>query len=100
AEQTGGFAALNTNDFKQAFDLIVRENSSYYVLGYYSSNEKRDGRMRAVSLGIPGRPDLQLSYRTRYAGPSGKELTQATELMASPIPLRGLSLRVSAVPHK
>jgi VWFA-related protein len=100
AEQTGGVAALNTNDFKQAFDVIVRENSSYYVLGYYSSNEKRDGRMRAVSLRIPARPDLQLSYRTRYAGPSGKELAQATEMTASPIPLRGLSLRVSAVPHK
>jgi VWFA-related protein len=35
AEQTGGFAAVEKNDYTDAYDRIVRENSSYYVLGYY-----------------------------------------------------------------
>ena len=35
AEETGGFAAVNRNDFATAFDRIVQDNSSYYVLAYY-----------------------------------------------------------------
>ena len=33
AEQTGGLASVNTNDMAAAFDRIVRDNSSYYMLG-------------------------------------------------------------------
>src|SRR5262249_54041622 len=35
ADQTSGFAAINTNDFSSAFTRIVKDNSVYYVLGYY-----------------------------------------------------------------
>jgi hypothetical protein len=38
AANTGGFAAVNRNDFNTAFDRIVQENSQYYLLGYYSTN--------------------------------------------------------------
>src|SRR5262245_58007595 len=34
AEETGGVAFVGRNDFDVAFDRIVQENSSYYVLGY------------------------------------------------------------------
>ena len=34
ADETGGFAAINRNDFAGAFERAVRENSTYYVLGY------------------------------------------------------------------
>ena len=33
AEETGGVAFVGRNDFDAAFDRIVQENSSYYVLG-------------------------------------------------------------------
>ena len=46
AEETGGFASVSSNDFSTAFQRIVDENSSYYVLGYYPTNDKRDGRFR------------------------------------------------------
>jgi VWFA-related protein len=36
AEDSGGFAIINTNEFVPGFRRIVEENSSYYVLGYQS----------------------------------------------------------------
>ena len=48
AQATGGFAVVNTNSFESAWDRIVRENSSYYVIGFSSTNERRDGRYRRL----------------------------------------------------
>ena len=42
AEQTGGFAVVNQNDFVKALKRIDAETSDYYVLGYYSSNPDPD----------------------------------------------------------
>ena len=33
SDETGGFATVNRNDFQTAYDRIVRDNSTYYVLG-------------------------------------------------------------------
>ena len=38
AEETGGIAVVNKNDFDKALKRIDAETSDYYVLGYYSSN--------------------------------------------------------------
>src|SRR5205814_3943967 len=37
AEDTGGLAIVNQNDFDKALKRIDNETSDYYVLGYYSS---------------------------------------------------------------
>ena len=50
AEQTGGFAAVESNDYSDAYDRIVRENSSYYVLGYYPPSNKRDGKFHKIEV--------------------------------------------------
>ena len=34
ADETNGFAAVSSNDFASAFERIVSDNSSYYVLAY------------------------------------------------------------------
>jgi VWFA-related protein len=64
ASVTGGFALTNSNSFDQAFDRIVRENSSYYVLGYTSSNDRRDGRYRRLQVRVK-RPGLQVPLAWR-----------------------------------
>src|SRR5258706_3272908 len=113
ADETGGVAAVGTNDMDKAFDRIVQENSSYYVLGYYPTNEKRDGKLRKISVKVNGYPDAQVTFRKRYAAPRGKlKSTSAkpvdpaagltAELMAtiaSPLPKTGLPLRITAIPH-
>jgi VWFA-related protein len=114
AEETGGVAAVGSNDMNKAFDRIVQENSSYYVLGYYPTNDKRDGKLRKISVKINGYSDAQITFRKRYAAPRGKPKNTSAkpgdaaagitaELMttiASPLPKTGLPLRISAIPHK
>ncbi len=116
AEETGGVAFVGRNNFDEAFDRIVQENSTYYVLGYYSTNEKRDGKQRNIAVRVAGYPDGQVTYRKRYAAPRGraprntaagkpldptKGLTaELINMMASPLPKTGLQLRLSAIAKK
>jgi VWFA-related protein len=65
ADETGGFALTGTNNFNKAFDRIVAETSSYYVIGYYSSNDKTDGTLRKNTITVD-RSGLQVLYRPTY----------------------------------
>ena len=52
-----GFAAVNTNDFNSAFARIVKDNSAYYVLGYYPPGQRKDGRFHKLEVqGAPAWP--------------------------------------------
>ena len=46
AEESGGFAVVNSNSLDQGFERVVRENSAYYRIGYYSTNTRADGEVR------------------------------------------------------
>lgn len=64
AIDTGG-RYFGTNDLDLAIQSALRESSSYYMIGYYPSNKKWDGKFRQVKLQID-RPALQLRYRRGY----------------------------------
>ena len=66
AEQTGGFATINQNDFMKALKRIDAETSDYYVLGYYSSNPDPTQRKRKVEIKVANRPNVEMRYRTEY----------------------------------
>jgi VWFA-related protein len=72
AQATGGFALVNSNSFNETFDRIVRENSTYYLLGFTSSNDKRDGRHRDLQVRV-NRPGLQVRARDGYVAPLKNE---------------------------
>jgi VWFA-related protein len=108
AEQTGGFAAVERNDYADAFDRIVRENSSYYVLGYYPPSNKRDGKFHKIEVKLK-RPGLRVVARKGYAAPKGKgentavtasagTSTELRDLINSPLQQAGLTLSVAAAP--
>jgi VWFA-related protein len=107
AEKTGGFAAVNTNDFDNAFERILDENSRYYVLGYQPANRGRDGELRSIRVGVPSRPDLRISARAVYVAgqparpaPRPSEVTPVlADALVSSLPAEGLPLRVQAVPR-
>jgi VWFA-related protein len=70
AEQTGGIAVVNTNDFDKALKRIDAETSDYYVLGYYSSNPDPTQRRRLVEIKLkkqdPEGGNLDTIYRREY----------------------------------
>ena len=65
AEQTGGIAVVNQNDFDKALKRIDAETSDYYVLGYYSSNPDPLKRTRRIEVKAR-RDGVQVWSRTSY----------------------------------
>ena len=66
AEQTGGIAVVNQNNFDNALKRIDAETSDYYVLGYYSSNPDPLRRTRRLEVKT-GRDDVEIWSRTSYS---------------------------------
>ena len=65
AEETGGIAVVNQNDFDKALKRIDNETSDYYVLGYYSSNPDPLKRVRRLQV-TTTRQGLNVTARTGY----------------------------------
>jgi len=70
AEETGGRVIPVHNDrmLDKAFQEISEELRSQYVLGYYPTNNKRDGTFRKIQVQID-RPDLKILSRKGYYAP-------------------------------
>jgi VWFA-related protein len=66
AEQTGGIAVVNQNDFSKALKRIDAETSDYYVLGYYSTNPDPLKRTRRIEVKTK-RNGVQVWSRTSYS---------------------------------
>ncbi len=65
AEETGGLAVVNQNDFDKALRRIDAETSDYYVLGYYSSNPDVLKRVRRIEVKVK-RDGLDVWARKGY----------------------------------
>ncbi len=68
AEDTGGRAFFDTNDMGVVFDQVVKDTTAYYLLGFSSTNEARDGRYRRIKVSVK-RPGMKLEYRSGYYAP-------------------------------
>ncbi len=123
AEQTGGLAAVNTNNLEPTFQRIADANSRYYLLGYYPPTHPRDGRFHKIEVRVT-RPGLRVESRRGYASPRGRtpderKRDEAARLardarrpdgkrtstpligaLTSPIPQSGLTFTVHAAPFK
>jgi len=109
SDETGGFAAVNSNDFKSSFARIIQDNSSYYVLGYYSNDSRRDGQFRSLTVRVKP-PGLQVRARKGYVAPKGRPPAGTPppagiaasiamrEALDSPIPVTGLAMTAFAAP--
>ncbi|MBP8275138.1 MAG: VWA domain-containing protein, partial [Acidobacteria bacterium] len=74
AENTGGLAVVNTNNLNAGLERVANQLSAYYVMGYYSTNSKFDGRYRQiqVKLKVPG---VSVTARRGYRAPTEAEMS-------------------------
>ena len=122
AEETGGYAAVNSNNITTALNRIVRLNSTYYVLGYYPRDARRDGRFHKIEVRTR-RPGLRVSARKGYVSPrlisaedqlrqererergrgragSTQTSNELREILNQPLQRNGLTMTVHAAPFK
>ncbi len=104
AGDTGGKALLDNNDLSMGIQNAQKDISSYYILGYYSQNDKLDGQFRKVDIkmktsALAGK--YSLDYRHGYyAGKEFKKFTssdkerQLTEALMLSDPVTDLTMAV------
>ena len=100
-----------SNDLAGAFERVVADNSTYYLLGYNSSNPKQDGSFRKIEVRVT-RPGVRVRARSGYTAAPPKKvesrlLTEAIEpspalreALNSPLPVAGLPLRAFVAPFR
>ena len=78
AGDTGGKALLDNNDLTMGIQQAQKDVSSYYIIGYYSSNGALDGRFRKVKVKMNDSKmaSAKLNYRNGYF--AGKEFKNFT----------------------
>ena len=105
ADVTGGFSLVGSNNYAAAFERLVRENSTYYLIGFNSAVAYRDGRYVPVDVRVK-RPGLQVRSTAGYVSPRGRQppaqrqpetvLTATWDAVRSAIVTSGVPMRMSA----
>ena len=65
ASDTGGRAFTDSNKLGDAFVQVQRDTSAYYLLGYSSTNDAKDGRFRRIIVRVKT-PGLRAEHRNGY----------------------------------
>ena len=76
AGDTGGKALLDNNDLAAGMVRAQQAVSSYYIIGYYTTNEALDGKFRRIKIALNGGLTASLDYRQGYF--SGKVFAKFT----------------------
>jgi VWFA-related protein len=100
---TGGKAFFDSNDFGPAFQQVQHDTSAYYILGFHSTNQARDGSQRRLTVKVD-RSDVSLEYRPSYYAPADfkhqktedRELA-LTEQMRSGVPATDVPVYLQAL---
>jgi VWFA-related protein len=66
AADTGGKALLDYNDLSRGIVQAQKAISSYYLIGYYTTNQNLDGRFRRIKISLNGGRSAELNYRQGY----------------------------------
>jgi VWFA-related protein len=73
---TGGKALLDYNDLAKGIARAQQAMSSYYVLGYYTTNAALDGKFRRIKISLTSNLAADLDYRQGYY--AGKQFSKFT----------------------
>jgi VWFA-related protein len=100
---TGGKAFFDSNDFGPAFQQVQHDTEAYYILGFHSTNQARDGSYRHLTIKVD-RSDVKIEYRPGYYAPADfqhqktedRELA-LTEQMRSALPATDIAVYLQAL---
>jgi VWFA-related protein len=85
AENTDGIASVGNNDLDRGLKRIADDLSSYYLLGYYSTNTKLDGQFRKISVKV-NQPGVEIRARRGYRAATAEEVSASRAAAAAPVP--------------
>src|SRR5262249_46479783 len=104
AEDTGGLAVVNTSNFTGGFAEVMRDLSTYYLLGFEPDREDRGGSVHSIRVRVK-RAGAVVRARTGYFSdaatqgprPSRRVLPRgvtaaAVDALSRPVPTRGLQV--------
>jgi hypothetical protein len=66
AKDTGGKALLDYNDLSRGITEAQKSFSSYYIIGYYTTNQDLNGKFRRIKISLKEEPAGNLDYRRGY----------------------------------
>jgi hypothetical protein len=92
AENTDGIAAISNNDLDVSLRRISDDLSSYYLLGYYSTNRKLDGRFRRLEVRVK-QPGIDVRARRGYRAATEAEVSEGRAAVAVPVPEHVMAAR-------
>jgi VWFA-related protein len=84
AENTDGIALLNNNDLTKQIRRIADDLTSYYLLGYYSTNSKLDGKYREIKV-VSKQSGIDLRARRGYRAATQEEVDAARRAAGAPV---------------
>ena len=104
AQDTGGKMFADVNNFATVFKEVQDDTTGYYLLSYYSNNNKRDGKYRAVSVKLVNEPGAKLVHvRQGYYAPKDFGIfntedreKQLDDAMASQVAVNELPMALDA----
>jgi hypothetical protein len=109
SERTGGFAVVDSNDPAPGITQLVRENGSYYLLGYVPDNPRAEGKFRKLDVRV-SRPGATVRVRNGYyerrpdrAAPRSKPAATPSALASAAtgiVPKGDLPLEIAAAPFQ
>ena len=76
AADTGGKALLDNNDLAAGIVKAQKSISSYYIIGYYPTNEALNGKFRRIKISLNNGLSASVDYRQGYY--AGKEFAKFT----------------------
>jgi len=92
ASATGGRAIVNSNDVDGMLRRVSVENRAYYLIGYEPAPSEAGKKAKARKIKVTTRsPGVELLHRSMYL-PGGNAGAPATDLIASPLPIRDLPI--------